>query len=54
MRSIAEGVERWRRTRALNRTIAELEALDDRSLEDIGLTRETISSVARGAAGFPR
>ena len=41
--------ESWRHHRVMVRTIAELSSLDDHVLRDIGVSREDIYAVARGA-----
>jgi uncharacterized protein YjiS (DUF1127 family) len=41
----------WRQARALRRTMQDLQALDDRTLADIGLERDGIETAARRAVG---
>ncbi|MGM0585859.1 MAG: DUF1127 domain-containing protein [Pseudomonadota bacterium] len=45
-------VARARRWREYRRTLAELEALDARTLKDIGLGKGDLPRVAREAAGY--
>lgn len=42
-------VARFRRWRTLNRSVGELQGLNDRMLKDIGLSRSVIYSAARDA-----
>ncbi|MEM6438989.1 MAG: DUF1127 domain-containing protein [Pseudomonadota bacterium] len=41
----------WRQARAVRRTMRDLQALDDRTLADIGLERAGIEAAARRAVG---
>jgi uncharacterized protein YjiS (DUF1127 family) len=43
-------VEGWREHRRYQRTVAELDALTDRELADIGLSRSEVDMVARRCA----
>lgn len=52
-RTVARMWMAWRRRRAVARTIGALSELDDHVLDDIGVHRSEITSVARAAASKP-
>jgi len=52
--AVSDLAETWRRARIHRETYAQLDALSDRELEDIGLSRIMISRVAYEAAYGPK
>lgn len=51
---LKSAAEDWRQHRMFDRTKRELEALSDRELDDIGISRWMISDIARETAYGPK